>query len=109
MVMSNRDFILSGKAVFTVVSGKTGRQWTFRVDRIKTHPKAIKVDPWFFVHGRQAPRGNWTLLGTLLPGDNFLPQHNYNHVAVDSFLWTLRNADRLEGKAEFIRKGGVTA
>jgi hypothetical protein len=63
-----REFILGGKAIFTV-SNPTGERYTFRVNRKDAEPGSRYTDPTFFVKLLTGPENStdYTYLGLLTP------------------------------------------
>jgi hypothetical protein len=100
-----KNYIIGGKATFTVVSPKTSGRYTFRVTTRK-EPACP-----FFVKVRGHGENNWNYIGIIprngagefkttarstLPAD--APE-------VKAIAWVWRNADNLDGKVEFLPSG----
>lgn len=99
-------YITGGKATFTVVSGKSGERFTFRVRLWKDAGAQVnRHTVWVRGHGER----NWNYLGIINRNWTFYPTAKSRFSAespeVRGFAWVWRNADRLEGKAQFLPSG----
>lgn len=100
-----RNYITAGKSTFTVVSGKTGNRFTFRVNA----PRERKADFPLFVKVRTGGDQNWLYVGTVFGNDCFRTTRksavSEDAPEVKAFTWLWRNADDLAGKVEFLPSG----
>lgn len=91
----SKEFVLGGKAIFTVVSGRTGVRYTFKVKFKKASPGSCFGDAWF-VSVLTGPDNNssYTYMGMMDPllGTFRLTKastYNSESAPVKAFRWAL--------------------
>ena len=110
------EFVLAGKALFTVNNNVTGNSMSFKVDKIKEHKKHRKDDPdiWFvrFLENPENRRsGSYIGYVRFNEGNiEYVHSHRKSRLAEDSrqvlsFMWLLQNAMNLPPQIEFWHEG----
>ena len=111
------DFVLAGRATFTVVSKRTGNHLTFRVDIAKDRQTKKRQDdgPWFvkvFRGGDNELSSCYDFIGTIFDGERFVYSRRAAKLPIDSvpvqtFIWLFDHLrrDTLPTLCEFKHEG----
>ena len=70
----SKDFLLGGRAIFTVVSGRDGKHYTYKINRPKEQKDAPRKTSTFFAKVLTGPDNNasYSYLGIVCPDTGFI-------------------------------------